>query len=151
MKGGHKRMKFIAEHVTSIITSLAVLVVTSLEIGCMSRLPSTSQTGKVEEIVIGTAVAPPELTLALGDEVRWVNRQQGPVSIIFLEPIQEQVSCERGFGVAGVANATRLAPNKGISLCFAMPGTVRYTVHLDTPTTAGEFNLLGVLHIEKGG
>jgi hypothetical protein len=28
---------------------------------------------------------------------------------------------------------------------------VRYTVHLDTPTNTGQFNLLGVIHIEKGG
>ena len=139
------------DHITSIISRLVVLVVALLEVGCIGGLPATTQTGKVEEIVIGTAVAPSELTLAPGDEVRWVNRQQGPVSIIFLVPIQEQVSCERGFGLSGVANARRLAPNKGISLCFAMPGTVRYTVHLDTPTTTGEFNIMGVIHIEKGG
>jgi plastocyanin len=135
---------------TPIMGSVGLFAMALLVIGC-GRLPATTQTGKVEEIVIGAAMAPSEVTLAPGDEVRWVNRQQGPVSIIFLEPIQEQVSCERGFGLAGVANATRLAPNKGISLCFAMPGTVRYTVHLDTPTTTGEFNILGVIHIEKGG
>lgn len=138
-------------HITSIMGSVGLLAMAFLEVGCTGRLPATTQTGKVEEIVIGTTVAPSEVTLAPGDEVRWVNRQQGPVSIIFLSPIEEQVTCERGFGLAGVANATRLAPNKGISLCFAMPGTVRYTVHLDTPTTAGEFNILGVIHIEKGG
>jgi plastocyanin len=138
-------------HIPSILSSLAVLLVGSLEVGCMGSLPGATQTGKVEEIVIGRAAAPSEVTLAPGDEVRWVNRQQGPVSIIFLEPIQEQVSCERGFGLAGVANATQIAPNKGISLCFAMPGTVRYTVHLNTPTTTGEFNIPGVIHIEKRG
>ncbi len=144
-------MKFIGGHVTSIISSLAVPLIASLEVGCIGSLPTTTQTGKVEEIVIGTGVAPSEVTLAPGDEVRWVNRQRGPVSIIFLEPIQGLVSCERGFGLAGVANATQLAPNKGVGLCFAMPGTVRYTVHLDTPTTTGEFNIPGVIHIEKGG
>ena len=144
-------MKFTYAQITSLISSLAVLVAASLEAGCIGSLPGATQTGKVEEIIIGTAVAPSEVTLAPGDEVRWVNRQQGPVSIIFLQPIQEQVSCERGFGLAGVANATRLAPNKGISLCFAVPGTVRYTVHLDTPTITGEFNLSGIIHIDKGG
>jgi plastocyanin len=138
-------------HVSRITSSLAVLLIASLEASCIGGLPATSQTGKVEEIVIGAVVAPSEVTLAPGDEIRWVNRQQGPVSIIFLEPIQEQVSCERGFGLAGVANATRLAPNKGISLCFAMPGTIRYTVHLDTPTSTGEFNIPGVIHVEEGG
>lgn len=136
---------------TCMINGLAVLIVASLEVGCMGRLPGTTQTGKVEEIVIGAAVTPSEVTLAPGDEVRWVNRQQGPVSIIFLESIQEQVSCERGFGLAGVANATQLGPHKGISLCFSTPGTVHYTVHLDTPTTRGEFNIPGIIHIEKDG
>lgn len=134
-----------------IMITLAVLLVASFEVSCIGRLPATTQTGKVEEIVIGTVMAPSEVTLAPGDEVRWVNRQQGPVSIVFLQPIQEQVSCERGFGLAGVANARRLGPNKGISLCFLTPGTVRYSVHLDTPTITGEFNIPGVIHIEKRG
>jgi hypothetical protein len=51
-------------HITSIISRLVVLVVASLEVGCIGGLPATTQTGKVEEIVIGTAVAPSELTLA---------------------------------------------------------------------------------------
>ena len=144
-------MKFMYGHITSFLSGLAMLVFAFIEGGCIGSLPGATQTGKVEEIIIGTVMAPSEVTLAPGDEVRWINRQQGPVSIIFLQPIQEQVSCERGFGLAGVANATRLAPNKGISLCFATPGTVRYTVHLDTPTTTGEFNLSGVIHVDKGG
>lgn len=134
---------------TAIVSSFGVLVVAFLEVDCTGNLPSVTQTGKVQEVVIGTVVDPSELTLAPGDEVRWVNRQQGPVDIVFLNPIQEQVNCNRGFGFAGVANGARLAPNKGISLCFAVPGTVRYTVHLDTPTSTGQFNILGVLHIEK--
>jgi plastocyanin len=132
------------------IGSVGLLITALLEVGCGS-LPAMTQTGKVQEIVIGTAVATSEVTLAPGDEVRWINRQQGPVSIVFLNSIQEQVTCERGFGLAGVVNATQLAPNKGISLCFGTPGTVRYTVHLDTPTTTGQFNLLGIVHIEEGG
>ena len=135
----------------SAIGSVGLVIMAFLAMGCVGRLPTTTQTGKVQEIVIGTAVAPSDVTLAPGDEVRWVNRQNGPISIVFLNPIQEQVICERGFGLAGVVNATQLAPNKGISLCFATPGTVRYTVHLDTPTTTGQFNVLGIVHIEQGG
>ena len=132
------------------VFSVGLLAMAVLEVACGS-LPATTQTGKVQEIVIGAAVAPSEVTLAPGDEVRWVNRQHGPVSIVFLNSIQEQVTCQRGFGLAGVANARQLAPNKAISLCFATPGTVRYTVHLDTPTATGEFNLVGVVHIQQGG
>ena len=137
--------------VASTIGSVSLVIMALLEVRCIGSLPATTQTGKVQEIVIGAAVAPSEVTLAPGDEVRWVNRQNGPISIVFLNPIQEQVTCERGFGLAGVVNATQLAPNKAISLCFATPGTVRYTVHLDTPTTTGQFNVLGVVHIEQGG
>lgn len=137
--------------ITSIVRGVAVLLSAWVEMSCMGGLPAATQTGKVEEIVIGTTMAPSEVTLAPGDEVRWVNRQQGPVSIVFLQPIQEQVSCGRGFGLAGVVNASRIEPNTGISLCFSTPGTVRYTVHLDTPTTAGSFNIPGIIHVEKGG
>ena len=83
------------------VFSVGLLAMAVLEVACGS-LPGTTQTGKVQEIVIGAAVAPSEVTLAPGDEVRWVNRQHGPVSIVFLNSIQEQVTCQRGFGLAGV-------------------------------------------------
>ena len=137
-----------SNRVISAIGTTCLIVLSVLGTGCLG-LPAASHTGKVQEIIIGTVVAPSEVTLAPGDEVRWINRQDGPVSIVFLNPIQDQVNCERGFGLAGVANAAKLLPNKEISLCFTSSGTVRYSVHLDTPTPTGQVNVLGVLHIEK--
>ena len=135
----------------SVTTSISILVAAMLAVGCMWGLPSSSQSGKVQDIVIGSTVTPLEITLAPGDEVRWTNRQEAPVDIVFLNAVQEQVTCGRGFGLGGVANGVRLAPNRAISLCFATPGHVRYTVHLDTPTPTGQFNVQGIVHIEQGG
>jgi plastocyanin len=135
----------------SATTSVSILVAAMLVVGCIGGLPSSSQNGRVQDIVIGYTVTPSEITLAPGDEVRWTNRQGAPVDIVFLNSVQEQTTCGRGFGLGGVANGVRLAPNRAISLCFATPGHVRYTVHLDTPTPTGQFNVQGVVHIEQGG
>ena len=135
----------------SVTTSVGILVAALVTPGCIGGLPSSSRTGKVQDIVIGSTVTPSEVTLAPGDEVRWTNRHGAPVGLVFLNSIQEQVTCERGFGLGGVANAAQLDRNKAISLCFATPGHVRYTVHLDAPTPTGQFNIQGVVHIKQGG
>lgn len=133
--------------VTSALASLGVVISALLAISCVDNLPSTSRTGSVQKVLIGTALSPPQVTLVPGDEVRWVNKQDGPVMIVFLTPIEEQLTCGRGFGLGGVTNAARLAPNKSLSLCFAAPGRVRYTVHLNTPTVTGEWNFLGIVDV----
>ncbi len=61
----------------SVTTSISILVAAMLAVGCMWGLPSSSQSGKVQDIVIGSTVTPSEITLAPGDEVRWTNRQRG--------------------------------------------------------------------------
>jgi len=133
----------------SATTCVSILVAAMLVVGCIGGLPSSSQNGRVQDIVIGYTVTPSEITLAPGDEVRWTNRQGAPVDIVFLNSVQEQTTCGRGFGLGGVANGVRLAPNRAISLCFATPGHVRYTVHLDVPTPTGQFNVQGVVHIKQ--
>lgn len=140
-------MSHLKNRLISIAVGVGMVVVAFITLNC-SSLPAMTQTGKVEEIVIGAAVVPLEVTLSPGDEVRWVNRQDGPVQIVFLDPIQEQVTCGRGFGLAGVTNAVWLSPDKGVSVCFAGPTVIRYTVRLDTPTLTGQIHILGVVQIQ---
>ena len=56
----------------SATTSVSILVAAMLVAG-HGGLPSSSQNGRVQDIVIGYTVTPSEITLAPGDEVRWTS------------------------------------------------------------------------------
>jgi hypothetical protein len=112
-------------------------------------MPTSSSTGEVHEIVFAQPLRSLELTVQMGDEVRWVNELEGEVHIVFLDPIDDKVDCQRGFGLIDVTNATILSPRNSASLCFSKPGSVRYTVRMDQPPANGEMNALGIIRIEQ--
>lgn len=116
-----------------------------------SSLPNATRTGTVKEILIAEDLSPLQATVRTGDEIRWINQREGHVQIVFLDPIEDRIACYRGFGFGGVANATRLAPNNSISLCFSMPGPVQYIIRMDTMLPTGELNVRGVIQVEKNG
>jgi hypothetical protein len=82
-------------------------------------MPTSSSTGEVHEIVFAQPLRSLELTVQMGDEVRWVNELEGEVHIVFLDPIDDKVDCQRGFGLIDVTNATILSPV--IAQAYASP------------------------------
>lgn len=122
-----------------------------LLLGACSGLPDGTRTGAVTEILIAEELSPLQATVRIGDEIRWVNRREGQVHIVFLDPIEDRVACHRGFGFSGVVNATRLAPNNSVSLCFSKPGPVQYIVRMDTVLPTGELNVRGVIQVRNSG
>lgn len=134
-------------HSAGRVRSMAFLPIAVAMIGC-TRLAGGSLTGTVEEIVIEDGLSATEVNVRPGDEIRLINRHGGPVHVVFLDQIDERVTCTRGFGLVRVANGKQLKPNQSISLCFGTPGTVRYTVRLDRATTTGAINVPGTIRIE---
>lgn len=128
-----------------------LVLIMVLFLAACSSLPSSTRTGTVKEILIAEDLSPLQATVRIGDEIRWINQREGRVQIVFLDPIEDRIACYRGFGLGGVANATRLAPNNSISLCFSVPGPVRYIVRMDTVLPSGELNVRGVIQVEKSG
>ena len=87
-----------------------------------------------------------------GDEIRWINRRQADARLVFIDPIEDQVNCRRGFGgLFESENSVRLAPNDSASLCIAKPGSIRYVVRAETTAPTGEANLAGAVHIHQSG
>lgn len=96
-----------------------------------SGLPEATRTGAVTEIIIAEQVAPRNVRVHVGDEVRWVNRRATPVWVDFLEDDLDELSCQRGFHfVWGIEETAKLKPGESVSACFAKPGLIGF--HVET-------------------
>ncbi|MER3423754.1 MAG: hypothetical protein C4293_11525 [Nitrospiraceae bacterium] len=124
--------------------------------GCATT-PQVTRTGQVKDVMIRENVSPSSMTVKPGDEIRWINRRTGPVRIIFLQPVEDKISCQRGFSgireAVGMGNAstTTLDANESASLCFSKPGEFRYTVRMQADAPGGEINEPGTIRVQETG
>ena len=136
---------------TTFIRMLNWLIVVTGMVMCLaacSTMPVMTRTESVQDIVIGPSSLHLNVTVHKGDEVRWVNERDGTIQIIFLDSLEGQVNCKRGFGLLDIVNATALKPQESVSLCFAEPGSWRYTVRLDRAVPTGWLNAPGRIMVE---
>lgn len=127
--------------------------------GCASTpFPGSSLTGGVSEVKIDESLTPKVVSAKPGDEVRWVNTTSGSAGIVFVDPLDGRVSCQKGFVSAGWSNLFRPSePNFFVvatvqsydfaSLCFSTPGTFHYTVRMKDAITSTA--ITGTVTIEK--
>jgi chemotaxis protein MotB len=116
-------------------------------------MPTLTRTGEVKDVIIRENVEPTFVTVNAGDEVRWTNKRQAVVRVIFLNPMTENLSCQRnfggtlGFGTKRTQYTAKLRPNKTASVCFREPGEVRYVVRAESTDFGGEQNFAGTIAI----
>lgn len=138
-------------HVHRIILGSALVLLT----GCQSiggeSMPTLTRTGQVKDVVIRDVVEPTSLAVNPGDEVRWINKRQGAVRVIFLNPMTENLNCVRnfggplGFGTKRNEYSAKLGSNETASVCFRDSGEVKYVVRAES--TDGEHNMAGTISI----
>src|ERR671931_250893 len=93
----------------------AIGIMLLLGMAC-SSMPDTSRTGQIHDVkIIESQLQPTEVSVRPGDEVRWLNYRTKPVRIIFLDRLDETVSCERGFSGSGLNDST-IKPSKAAGL-----------------------------------
>ncbi|MDF2756500.1 MAG: uncharacterized protein K0S94_2091, partial [Nitrospira sp.] len=85
-------------HVKRIILASGLLMLTGCQTIGGESMPTLTRTGEVKDVVIRDVVEPTSLTVNPGDEVRWINKRQGTVRVIFLNPMTENLACQRHFG-----------------------------------------------------
>ena len=116
-----------------------------------SEMEVGTKTGTVKNIVITDTVTPNTLTAHAGDEIRWINRQQGDARVIFLLPMEGQLSCQRGFGGLMSANknqyTAKLRVNDTASVCFKHPSEIKYVVRGNSNLSNDEDNIAGTINI----
>ena len=119
-------------------------------VGC-SDLPEITRTGKVRNVVIGSALSPTEVSVRPGDEVRWINQRTGEVRVEFINRIGHQISCNDGFhqlAGMGTDKTADLSENESASLCFSQAGEKPYIVRLESTAPSGERTLSGTVRVQ---
>jgi plastocyanin len=123
--------------------------------------PTSSLTGKMLEVNIGESLNPQVISAKPGDEVRWVNTIGVPVDIYFVQPLNDRISCQKGFVSSGwgylfgtdsteaehIVVAT-VHSNDFANLCFAAPGTYRYIAKKEASGTEKPSRMNGTVIIE---
>jgi plastocyanin len=124
--------------------------------GCQHSLvrdsmPTVTRTGEVKDIVIRETLSPATVTVNPGDEIRWINKRQGDVRVIFLAPVMERLTCQRNFG--GIMGAeqneytAKIDTNDTAGVCFRDPAELTYVVRAESNDPSGEQNFAGSLRI----
>ena len=101
----------------------------------------------MSEVKIDESLTPKVVTAKPGDEVRWVNTTSGSADIVFVDPLDRRVSCQKGFVSAGWSDLFEPLEAKSLvvatvhshdsaSLCFSTPGTYNYTVRVKDAITS---------------
>ena len=126
-------------------------------LGCQTiggeSMPTLTRTGEVKDVIILESVEPASITVNAGDEIRWINKRQGAVRVIFLNPMTENLACQRnfggimGFGTKRNEYSTKLRPNKTASVCFREAGEVKYVVRAESSGSSGLQNMAGTISV----
>jgi plastocyanin len=140
-------------HVQRNLLGTALLMLAGCQTIGGESMPSLTRTGEVKDVIIREGVEPASLTVNAGDEIRWINKRQGTVRVVFLNPMTENLACQRnfgglwGFGTKRNEYSAKLGSNETASLCFRDPAEVKYVVRADSSDPIGEQNLAGTISI----
>lgn len=130
--------------------SLALVLLTlCFSTGCGTS-SNSRPTGSIRYFNIRTDIAPRQLIVQIGDEIRWQNLNPEPVRLRLLEDgTPAFIECGKGFSKFGVVQDTvTIAPLQYASLCFARPGTIRFNVWLDADNPQGAITPTGSIRVE---
>ena len=141
-------------YVQRVFLGSALLILAGCQIIGGESMPTVTRTGELKNVIIRDTVDPASLMVNAGDEIRWVNKRQGVVRVVFLNPVTENLACQRnfggplGFGTKRNEYSAKLRPNDTASLCFRDPGEVKYVVRAESAAhPGGEQNLAGTISI----
>ena len=117
--------------------------------GACASLPEISRTQAVRDIKVDLNLAPEDLTVAPGDEVRWVNMRTEAILVQIPNLSKEALTCETGFdsGHGGMLESVKVQPNETASLCFKRDAEVLYNVRVQTAVGGGDLVLPGVVRV----
>jgi len=121
-------------------------------LGCQG-MPTVTRSGDVKDIIIGDNLTLAETAVNAGDEVRWINKRNAPVRVIFLDAVlDKQLSCKNNVGGWMTPSDTaQLASNQTASVCFRDPGYFRYIVRMESAKTTGDISVQGVIKVGGQG
>ncbi len=140
-------------HVHHMILGSALLMLAGCQTIGGESMPTVTRTGEVKDVIIRDGVDPTSVAVNPGDEIRWINKRQGTVRVVFLNPMTENLTCQRnfggpmGFGTKRNQYSAKLRSNESASVCFRDPAEVKYVVRAESSDPIGEQNLAGTIAI----
>ena len=100
-------------------------------------VPETSRTAVVHDVRVSmTDIAPTELRVNVGDEVRFINDKTQPVRIILIDA-GKSIACNKGFN-GTIDQEADIKPGQYASFCFNKNGAVKYMARDQMAVTGGE-------------
>ena len=112
-------------------------------------IPDTSRTAVVHDVRITlTDIAPTDLRVNVGDEIRFINERSNPVRVILIEA-GKSIACTKGFN-GHIDQEARIKPGQYASFCFNKTGPVRYMAREQTSVTGGEQVLSAQIQVQGG-
>ena len=138
-----------------IILGSALLVLAGCQTIGGEGMPTVTRTGEVKDVIIRETVEPASFAANSGDEIRFINKRQSDVRVIFLNPVTENLNCQRnfggpmGFGTKRNEYSAKLGPNETASICFRDPAEVKYVVRATSGDIIGEQNLAGNISVGR--
>lgn len=129
----------------------AGILTISLGMAACAGLPEISRTQVVRDIKVDLQLLPQDLTVAPGDEVRWVNLRKEWILVQIPELDSDDLVCEIGFTNwrGRMLESVRIEPNQSASLCFKDPADVLFNVRVQTAGSGAEIVLPGSLHVAE--
>jgi len=130
--------------------TVAVVGLIMMSVGCAS-LPQTTRTGEIHQIGIGEDLSPAEITVKVGEEVRWVNSRSLDSRIDLLPVTLKNLSCQKGFTnfMGRMRESVSLKPNESASLCFSTPTEVKYNVRMGAGVPGREKTVSGIIRVTE--
>jgi plastocyanin len=112
-------------------------------------VPETSRTAVVHDVRVSlTEMAPTELRVNVGNEVRFLNDRSNPVRVILIEA-GKAIACNKGFN-GTIDQEADIRPGQYASFCFNKVGTVKYMVREQTAVAGGEQVLSAQIQVGGG-
>ena len=129
----------------SIVMGIAAVIL----LGAACAGQTTSRTGAVHDIRVIEGPEPADLTVNIGDEVRWVNARTLPIRVDLLDIKSEHVSCGRGFFnlIGMIQDSATIKANESASLCFTKAGVLSYNIRMESALPGGKTIVSGVVRI----
>ena len=117
--------------------------------GACASLPEISRTQAVRDIKVEMNLTPEDLTVAPGDEVRWLNLRTESILVQIPKLSAEDLTCQTGFESwrGEMLESVKVQPNETVSLCFKGDAEVLYNVRVQTAVGGGDLALPGVVRV----
>lgn len=128
--------------------SLIALAGLLLMTGC-AGLAETTRTAVIHEVKFEENLNPADLTVRVGDEVRWVNHRTLPVRIDIPGLNKDMLNCERDFSnfIGQIGETVELSSSKSASLCFSKGMVISYNARMKSAVPGGMVIQPGMIRV----